>query len=372
MRFVTTSEWIMAGILRNPRGALVSLVTAWFTVPVALMSAAVFAVLGGIAGAVGGSALVAKVPEIDQILSVGIFNIVGAAGPVIGAIIGVLAGALLGLALGLLGPWLSLFGESPALAIIGLVGQVLLGVVLGVLYTLFEVKCEPFLLRLKGARRMSRREEALIKPIAEQCARTLKLLGMPRILINDSDEINALAGARHIVLNKGLLDEFDYDQEVLAAVISHELTHWNNADAVAAAFVRGVALPLYLVYTLATAIIRVLKSHPVIKFIIWYWGWSALATVRFIVMPALAADARAGEYRSDKGAVAAGHRAGMRTCLTRLKSTVDGGRSGWDETVCALHPPNELRLEELEEPGRTYALPDPEAPVKPFPVTVVK
>jgi hypothetical protein len=39
-----------------------------------------------------------------------------------------------------------------------------------------------------------------------------------------------------------------------------------------------------------------------------------------------------------------------------MRHSFDGSRSGWDAVVCATHPPNELRLEELEERGRTYPL----------------
>jgi len=360
-------------MLRNPRGVAVSLVTTWFNIPIALLGAAAGVFYGGIVGVVGGSALAGKIPGLGEIVSaVPVFVLLNSAGPIIGGIAGAIFGAVLGAFTGLFGPWLLQFSESPALAIVALIGQMLLGFVSGILYTLYQVKFEAFLLRLKGARRMSRREYALIMPIARQCAESLRILGLPRILVTDKDEVNAFAGARHIVLHQGLLDEFDYDPEVLAGVISHELTHWNHADAVAAAFVRGVALPLYLVYIAAMAIVRRLGSHPVIKFIIWYFGWSFLVAVRYIIMPAQAADARASEYRADGGAREAGHLAGMRTCLTRLKATVDGGRSGWDETICGLHPPNELRLERLELSGTAYPLPDPEAPPKPFPVTVVK
>jgi hypothetical protein len=36
--------------------------------------------------------------------------------------------------------------------------------------------------------------------------------------------------------------------------------------------------------------------------------------------------------------------------------------------ICASHPPYELRLERLEEQGREYPLPDPDAPPMPLPV----
>jgi hypothetical protein len=45
--------------------------------------------------------------------------------------------------------------------------------------------------------------------------------------------------------------------------------------------------------------------------------------------------------------VVTGHSEGLRAVLERRKS-FESGRSGWDEAVCAEHPPNELRLERLE------------------------
>jgi Zn-dependent protease with chaperone function len=99
--------------------------------------------------------------------------------------------------------------------------------------------------------------------------------------------------------------------------------------------------------------------------------WPFQLTVTFFIMPLQAADARVAEFRADQGAARAGYREGMRRLLARFRRSFEGGRNGWVESVCATHPPNELRLERLEEPGVDYPLPDPQGPALPLPVALV-
>src|SRR6185437_13394945 len=89
-----------------------------------------------------------------------------------------------------------------------------------------------------------------------------------------------------------------------------------------------------------------------------------------VAAPSAAAGLRTAEYRADQAAVLAGHRQGLRRVLSRSRQTFDGARNGWEASMCASHPPNELRLERLEEPGVSYPLPDPDAPPRPLPVAV--
>jgi hypothetical protein len=72
-------------------------------------------------------------------------------------------------------------------------------------------------------------------------------------------------------------------------------------------------------------------------------------------MPLQRLDTRRAEFRADQGAVLAGHLVAMRSVLLARKS-FEVGRSGWEEAVCATHPPVELRLERLEVPGLEYPL----------------
>lgn len=370
-RFSSAPAWIMAGVLRNPRGVLSALLTCWTGVPVALLTGALCAGLGALSGALDKSEIIREIPVAGPTINDVMQSAFDTGGPVAGALAGGLVGAVLGVLLGWATPWIVLAEDSPVKLFAGVLGVFVAAAIIAVAYTLFEMACEPFLLRSKGARPMSRREAALITPIIAECARALRILSPPPVLIGVG-ETGAYAGIRHIVLGAGLLDEFDHDPEVLAAILSHELTHWNNADPVAAAFARGAALPLYLLYTAATAIIRALRGDPMVTFTVWSATWAVLFPVRFLIISAQAADARAAEYLADAGAVAAGHRAGMRTCLARRTGSTDGGRSGWERAIRALHPPNELRLEELEEPGADYPLPDPEAPARPLPVAVAE
>lgn len=366
LRFRSSRAWLLTGMLRSPRGVLAALLGAWFNLPGALFLAAFGLLVGAIAGSLGGALEALEVPVAGDLISSGMLQI----GGMFGALLGAVFGAIAGLCVGLFGLWFTMFIGSPALALAGIVGQVVAGFFLGVLYTIGYVWAEPLLVRISGARRLSRREAELIMPIVGQCAAALGIRRVPRVCLDDSREPNAAAWTRHIVVNQGLLDEFTYDPEVLAAALSHELTHWNNADPVFNVFIAGVALPVTLIANAATAVLRFFHYRPFVQIMVWLFTWPFLVTLRLFIAPMQAADARAAEFRCDQGAVVTGHRAGMRRCLARLRSTLDGARSGWDIAVCATHPPNELRLEALEEPGVRYPLPDPESPARPLPVTV--
>jgi Zn-dependent protease with chaperone function len=208
---------------------------------------------------------------------------------------------------------------------------------------------------------LSRREAEFLLPLVAECAGRLGLTSFPAVLMDDSKEVNAAAGARHLVINQGLLDTFDYDREAVCGVISHELVHWRNADALSLRFISGLALPLYAIYVFLTWLARPFR-HPLLYFLFLLLTWPVVFTVQRIIAPLIALGARASEYRADQGAVAAGHRVGLRRVLGQLRGTVDGARNGWDQTVLAHHPPHELRLERIEEPGRRYPLPPTEAP----------
>jgi Zn-dependent protease with chaperone function len=128
-----------------------------------------------------------------------------------------------------------------------------------------------------------------------------------------------------------------------------------------------VALPLYLVQA-GGGWLAVRARNSVLRFLVWLVFWPVFVTVQYFVVPMQAADSRKAEYRADEGSVLAGHRAGMRRVLAHFRRSFEGGRNGWVAAICASHPPNELRLERLEEPGRDYSLPDQDAPALPLPV----
>lgn len=371
--FPSVVEWLKVGIFRNMRGVMTALIAAWFNLPVAVAMAVGFAVISGLFGQFGAavgihslSEKAADVPVVGEALA----SLVSRSGGVLVPLLAVFVGAVVGFVMGVLMVFVSLFHEGALEGISAIVGTVVGGLLVGLLYTVYRVVCERWLLRITGARRLSRREAELLLPIVRECAARLGLTNHPPVLIDDTREANALAYTRHIVINQGLLEEFNYDREAIAAVVSHELVHWRNGDPISAVFVRGVALPLYLVQAFAGWLLQQAGSSVVLRFLAWAVFWPVFITVKYVVMPMQAADARQAEYRADQGAVLVGHRVGMRRVLNRFRQSFESGRNGWVAAVCATHPPNELRLERLEEPGGHYPLPDEEAPPLPIPVVL--
>ncbi|GAA4200341.1 zinc metalloprotease HtpX [Actinocatenispora rupis] len=381
-RFPSVYRWVVAGIFRDWRGVLAAYLSTWFGLPGAVLLSAVGAVLGLVAGAGGGTVGVVKSGLNDVPLLGDLFGQSGLEmGGILGGLVGIVLGAVLGLVGGMIFPWFTLFAEDPLRGVGALIASLLVGFLVGVLYTIYRITCEGWILRVTGARRLSRREEELLVPLVRDCAERLQLKGMPTVLMDDDRLPNAFAWTRHIVINQGLLDEFNYDPVPISGVISHELTHWNNADSISRTFIRGVALPLYLLYTAVSFIQRAASRVAANRFgggsavgfvmlACWLILWPILVTIKYFIMPMQAADSRAAEYRADQGAVAAGHRDGIRQVLARFRRSFDGTRNGWELSICASHPPNELRLEAIEEPGRPYPLPDPDSPPRPIPVAV--
>ena len=78
-----------------------------------------------------------------------------------------------------------------------------------------------------------------------------------------------------------------------------------------------------------------------------------MVTVRYVVLPVQRHGWRECEYRADAAAAAAGYGEALRRALSHMRS-FEAGRGGWEETVHAMHPPVELRMERLETPGRRY------------------
>jgi Zn-dependent protease with chaperone function len=154
-----------------------------------------------------------------------------------------------------------------------------------------------------------------------------------------------------------LLEAFEYDSETVSGVISHELGHWSSGDPIAATFIQGIALPLYLSYSVLTAIPRVV-NHSFARVLVWLFTWPIMLATRYVIIPLQRADVRSNEYRADQAAMLAGRSPGLRRVLANQQHSFDGNRNGWVQAICATHPPNELRLEALELPGVSYELPD--------------
>ncbi|MEV6810750.1 M48 family metalloprotease [Micromonospora sp. NPDC051296] len=338
--------WLRVGILRDWRGVLGSFVAAWFYVPVALFTAVVSAVVTGLVFSfTGGGFLEDQIPEVVRdapIIGGLISSFLQQSGGAIGGFVGAALAFLTGL---LLVPILRFREVDNGVSLLAeLAGIAAAAILVGVLYTLYRVLLEHRLLRVSGARELSRREAELIMPILHGCAQRLGLPGVPRLLVEDDlVSTNARTYARHIVVSTGLLTD---SQEEIAALLSHELVHWRTGDEITSAFVRGVGLPLVLVHAVPTWLMRRFP-HPATNLFVFIFFWPVLLTMKYLVQPLHRTDVRAAEYRADMGAVVAGHAEGLRAILERRKS-FESGRSGWDEAVCAEHPPNELRLDRLE------------------------
>lgn len=339
--------WLRAGILRDWRGVLGAFLATWFYLPIALLVAFWGGLAFGVAGlfAIGAGAndqvpqVLRDAPLIGSLIEAFLTRSGGVLGGVAGFAIGFLVGFLVVLAL----PWLGVADEPFAL-LTGLIGTVVAAALIGVLYTLYRVLLEPRLLVVSGARQPSRREDARLRPILDDCARRLGLPSVPRLLMEDDPVLsNARTYARHVVVTTAVLTEPD---DEVAALLSHELVHWRTGDEITSAFVRGVGLPLTLAHALPTWLMRTFP-HPGTNFVVFVFFWPVLLTMRYVVLPLHARDVRAAEYRADLGAVLTGHVDGLRRILERRLS-FETGRSGWDEAVCATHPPHELRLDALE------------------------
>ncbi|MEV4724583.1 M48 family metalloprotease [Micromonospora humida] len=345
--------WLRAGIVRDWRGVLGAFLATWFYVPLALVAAVWGGLALGLYGLVAGGtqsdesvpALLRDAPLVGPLLEA----FVARSGGVVGGFAGFALGALVGFLAVLVLPWRNAFDE-PANLFTGLAGMVIAAGLVGLLYTVGRVLLEPWLLGVSGARQLSRREAGRLRPLLSDCAARLGLPGEPRLLIEDDPVLaNARAYARHVVVSTAVLDCTD---EEIAALLSHELVHWRTGDEVTSAFIRGVGLPLVLVHALPAWLMRRFP-HPATDFVVFLFFWPVLLTMRYVVLPCHRRDVRAAEYRADAGAVLAGHREGMRSMLERRRS-FETGRSGWDEAVCATHPPSELRLDRLDRP-----VPDP-------------
>jgi Zn-dependent protease with chaperone function len=339
--------WLRAGIVRDWRGALGAFIATWFYLPIALVGAVVGAIgLAGLGLYTGGEANDLLPAELSDTPVVG--SLIDAflirSGGVLGGIIGFGIGALAGFLLVVVWPWRFVL-EEPISAVTGLAGVVAAAILVGLLYTLYRVLLEPWLLKVSGARQLSRREAAQLTPILHECARRLRLPSVPRLLIEDDLILtNARTYSRHIVVTTSLLTD---PPEEAAALLSHELVHWRTGDEVTSAFVRGVALPLFLVHAVPTWLMRTFP-HPATNFVVFIFFWPVLLTMKYLVLPFHARDVRTAEYRADVGAVITGNLDGLRSILERRKD-FESGRSGWDEAVCASHPAHELRLDQLEQ-----------------------
>jgi Zn-dependent protease with chaperone function len=342
LEYSSSLAWLMSGGARNWRGLLVGLLLGWGALPLALIGAITGCISGAAVGLGSSWSLTERIEDLP-VLGVFVTWAWSALGGVLGALAGFVLGAVAGAVYGFV--LLPLLIVTVAYAAGGIL-QVLMVVSFSVLvviaiaagYTVLMISAEGPRNGLAGYRRMSRREAEVLVPLVHDCADRLGFRNAPRILVDDSDEPGAYAFSRHIVLTRGLLDLIEGDETALAGVVCHELVHWHNADPVSSLAVRGMALPAYLLYNLmgrSSQFVLVALSFPL------------RLSMRYAFLPAQAQASRDAEYRADQGAPRAGLAGGLKTALERFRE-LETGRTGWDDAICATHPPTELRIERLD------------------------
>ncbi len=355
-------RWVMGAAHRNIAGSIVGLICAWFNAPLVVFLSVIGGVLGALvgvaAGGIAGDGVADRVGTIATLifpLPVRVDDLLPSAalqiGGIIGGALGLATGAGMTAWLAITEFWSVLHAGDPAWPAMVAVGQIATACFLAGAYTTYSRLSEGWRLRLAGARRPSRREAAWLVPLVRQCAVDLGDERPPRLLMDDSREPSASAGIDHIVITRGLIDLLGHDEAALTGVIAHEVGHHRAGDGAVMAWSRGIALPLYGLYRLAVAGAQ--RGGP-LRVLTTTLLWSVMVTVRGIVIPAQARHWRAAEYAADAAAHQGGHGPGLHRALSVLRAGFDGARTGWDQTILATHPPLELRLERLEEPGQDY------------------
>ncbi len=326
--------WLRNGFLRMKTGTLVGLVVGWTGVWIALWGAAV----GLVAGALVATGLAQKFGQ-----GAG----VGQATGVLGAIGGGLLGALYGfLAV------LRFIVDRPLQLVLSIISGAILAVILVVVIAAFE----RLGLRLRGYRRLSRREVRRVAPLVKDVADAMQLAALPRFAMAESLAPNAWTHMRTVVLTAGLLQSLS-DPE-LRAILAHELEHWRAGDAVAKRFVWAAAWPVIVNYNIGMALAGGTKegsegksrSGPV-RGLMWLVGWTIAwpmaVIIRFVITPVVAGTQRKFEYSADAAVARIGYAADLSSALPKLTAYDTAGRTGWEQAMKATHPPVELRLEAL-------------------------
>jgi hypothetical protein len=325
-----TARWIAAGVRRRGTAAAVTLVCAWSGVWLAVWLLVADTLVGALLSALGYSISAA---------------LVGSSGTSPGgAALSVAGGALRGAAAGLVSSVVSLVVDEPLQFLAALCGGLLVSLALFAA----GVALEPWLLRLHGFRRMSRREAARVMPLLETEAADLGLTSLPLVLMADGDDLRVRAHARHLIVGRSLLDEIGDEaagDAGLDAVLCHGLQHWAAGDGVGDLMVRCCGLPLVILYNAGCRLAQ--QGNGLIALVGWVVLWPAWLLVRLIIQPIVAVTSRRQEYAADAAVAATGRGAALHGALSLL-GELEPGRSGWDRVMAATHPPRELRLEALE------------------------
>jgi hypothetical protein len=315
---------------RRSGASAVTLVCAWSGVWLAVWLLVADTVLGALLSALGYSISTALIGG-------------GGTGPGGGAL-SVAGGALQGAASGLVSSVVGLIVDEPLQFLAALGG----GLLISVAAFAAGVALEPWLLHLRGCRRMSRREASRLMPLLEAEAADLGLTSLPLVLMAEGDNLRVRAHTRHLVVGRSLLDELGdgpAGEAALDAVLCHGLQHWAMGDGVGDLLVRCCGLPLVILYDAACWLAQ--QGNGLIALLGWILLWPAWLLVRLVIQPIVAVASRRQEYAADAAVAATGRGEALHHALSLL-GELEPGRSGWDRVMAATHPPRELRLEALE------------------------
>ncbi|HLI60785.1 MAG TPA: M48 family metalloprotease [Solirubrobacteraceae bacterium] len=333
---------------------LVGAVLAWTGLPIALWAAAIGAIAGAVAGVVGSTQVpLAHELHINQTVGLG------------GAILGFFVGAWEGFRV--------VYNQliNPPIAFIA---AALGGVFIGVVVVMVMFTFEHIGLRLRGYRRMSRRETERVAPLVIAAAKGMDLRVVPQVWVADLPKPAAWAHMHAIVLSRGLLGDIDdterpprgvLDDAALGAVIAHELHHYKSGDSVSLRVIWACSYPLVLMFNIGSwlgstfrffAPGRLVSPSRLASALGWFLFWPAWVIIKLVLAPLVALDDRDHEYEADAAAarISEEYRLGLRRALAEL-SMWEQPRSGWEDAIAATHPPIELRLERLETPSEQLA-----------------
>jgi Zn-dependent protease with chaperone function len=332
-------EWWRAGFWRQDKAIIGALIAAWTGLPFALWLAAAGFFFGAVIGFVGSAAILAHL---------GIF------GTLVGGPAGGLPGAFLGALLGTIGGFILIYVfliTHP----IDLVSSLAVGVFVSAVVFWLLNEAEQYLLIGRGYRRPSRRERELIDPILLRTGAAMELPTVPDYWISESKKPGAWMHLGAFVLTLGILGDYDetenpptpeLDEQAIAAILAHELNHWQMSDVVGLTMIQACFFPFVLI----TNAINWIKLRSEIAGIIgWIFLWPIWISSRFVVTPLSAYATRLAEFEADDRAKNLGdsYRLGLRKALTSL-SMWEIPRSGWEDVMSATHPPIELRMQALE------------------------
>jgi Zn-dependent protease with chaperone function len=343
--FDMCSGWLRRGLRRQRRGILIALLASWTGVWLAPWGA----LFGGLVGMLAAGGFATGWAASHHLYELG----AGQAVSVVSLGSGLVLGAIAGLLLTILPTTL---GNPVAGAV-----SVALGGLLTLVVVVLVATLERPMLQLRGYRRLSRDEVRRVVLLAQHVASAMDLDGLPRFMMSDTILPNAWTHMRTIVLTAGLLQMLD-DAE-LAAVLAHELHHWRQGDAIGLRLLWAAALPIALVLNLGTwlagagatqrspspdrgADVAPRSARGVLAVFGWAIAWAAWVLTRLVIAPIAAASQRRYEYEADAGAASVGYSSALSSALSKI-GAFEAGRTGWERTVMATHPPTALRLEAL-------------------------